>query len=227
MIITLPGQTFIQQRGNTGAPSSPCAGVAFPITVSAVTALTNLDLSYSGPKTITYSGPEVSPNGTAPVYTTAVTFTNGQASLLLTLLTKAETTTLTATDNQLKGLPSAPLTVTNGPASLLAFTSPSFVATAGLLFGGIIVQQQDALGNPVTANQAIPLTLSSTSTGTVTFTPNPVLIPQGSSLAVFTYQDTTAGRPWLKVQSKGLTEATQQIEVAPVREKNGTLFSFF
>jgi hypothetical protein len=45
--------------------------------LSAVTTMTNLDMSYSGDKTIRYSGPTNSPSGAPAVYTTAVNTRTG------------------------------------------------------------------------------------------------------------------------------------------------------
>ena len=53
-----------------------------------------------GSKTITFSGPALSPSGAAPSYPATLTFTNGLATLPAASVTlkKAESTTLTATD---------------------------------------------------------------------------------------------------------------------------------
>lgn len=63
--------------------------------------------SYTGSKTISYSGP----SGT-PTYTTGVSFTNGvSTTTLTTLLRKAETTTLTASGVGVTGFASSSLTI--------------------------------------------------------------------------------------------------------------------
>src|SRR5206468_7588941 len=87
------------------------------------------DTSYTGSKTITFSGPGTAPDGTsAPTYPASVTFTNGVGTASITLY-KAETTTLTATQGTITGA-SPSFTVTAGSAAKLAWTSIS-TASAG------------------------------------------------------------------------------------------------
>src|SRR5262249_6266341 len=76
------------------------------------------------------------------------------------------------------------------PATQLVFTSSPVTTAAGLASGAITVQRLDASGNPVTTDPPRTLTLASTSTGSVTFTPATAIIAQGSSSATFTYTDT-------------------------------------
>ena len=83
MIVTLPGGPY-------------SAGTAFNLTLSAVDVFNTVDATYAGVKTISYSGPGASPSSAAPVYTTAVTFANGQVASVPTTLKAAETTTITA-----------------------------------------------------------------------------------------------------------------------------------
>ena len=108
MIVTLAAQTFTSGSGNSGTVNGVTAGTPFTISkLTAVDALNNIVTSYSGPQTITYSGPANSPNGTVPIYTTAVTFANGQSTTTLTTtLFDAQTTTISATDGTLTGVPS-------------------------------------------------------------------------------------------------------------------------
>ena len=56
-------------------------------------------------------------------------------------------------------------------ASKLVFTTSAVTVTAGVGSGTITVQRQDSYGNPNSSDPAITLTLSSTSSGTVTFNP--------------------------------------------------------
>jgi fibronectin-binding autotransporter adhesin len=217
LLVTLPGQVYTntveQGSGNSGTSVPQVAGSPFDLELRAVDEFGAVDRTYAGEKTISYSGPSNGPNGTAPTYTTTATFANGTATTLATTLKKAETTTITATDGLLTGVASSPLTVTSGDSSRLVFMPPPFTVTAGFAYGGLTVERQDAFGNPVTTNQAITLTLSSTSTGTATFTPNPAQILQGSSQSSLIYWDDAVGSPWLRAQSAGLMDATQQVSV--------------
>ena len=108
MFVTLPNQTFTTGSGNSGAVANQTVATAFNISVlTAVDDSTNIATSYSGTKTISYSGPSGS-----PTYTTSVNFSAGQSTTTLaTTLNTAETTTITATDGSLTGVPSSSLTV--------------------------------------------------------------------------------------------------------------------
>ncbi len=124
LMVTLPGQTFAPVSGNSGTISSQTAGVAFDITLTVVDSGTNIVTSFPpGPYTVTYSGPDNSPSGTAPIYTTSVTFSGGQATLLPTTLFDAETTTITANVSGITGIASSNLTVNPSAATTIALTS--------------------------------------------------------------------------------------------------------
>ena len=90
-MVTLPGEAFTPDVGNSGTVSNQMAGHgAFNLTLYAVRAGdTVLDTNYSGTKTITYSGPATAPGGTAPSYTTNVTFINGVATNIATTLDRS------------------------------------------------------------------------------------------------------------------------------------------
>jgi fibronectin-binding autotransporter adhesin len=217
ILVTLPSQTYTNtvEQGyfNMGTVSEQVAGTPFNLELRAVDPHNAVDASYTGEKTISYSGPSNGLNGSTPTYVTTVTFVNGVATALATTLKRAEITTITATDGVLPGVASAPLTVRNGAASLLAFTSPPITVTAGFNSGLLTVQRQDACGNPVTSNQTVTVDLISTSGGSVSFTPDPVQILSGASQASFTYWDNEVGSPWLTAQITGLMDATQQVSV--------------
>jgi hypothetical protein len=179
LLVTLPGQVFTSGVGNTGVVSNQTAGVAFNLTLYAVGVGGNVrDLSYSGPKTITYSGPAMAPNGTAPIYTANVTFNNGAATGITTILTAAGTTTITAAavDGTANGVASSSLTVVAGPMAHygVSAASPQNATEAFPL----TVTAQDAFNNLVTTNSAMPVTLGS-STGHASFGSNPITLVNG------------------------------------------------
>ncbi|MEI6607825.1 MAG: glycine-rich domain-containing protein, partial [Verrucomicrobiota bacterium] len=95
-------------------------------------------------------------------------------------------------------------------ATQLIFTSTPVSTTAGVASAMITVQRQDGGGNPLAVDPSITVTLSSDSSGTKTFTPASLTIPNGSSSATFTYTDTKAGTPTLTAAYGGLTPAMQQ-----------------
>ncbi|MDP1713047.1 MAG: hypothetical protein Q8K86_11405, partial [Candidatus Nanopelagicaceae bacterium] len=138
LVLTLPGQTFTSGVGNSGTVTAQTAGTAFNIvSITATDANFNTVTSYSGSKTISYSGP-----GGTPTYTTTVNFTNGQSTTpLSTTLTKAETTTITASDGATTGPASSSLTVNAGAVSKLVLTLPGQTFTAGVGNSGTVTSQ--------------------------------------------------------------------------------------
>ena len=110
-------------------------------------------------------------------------------------------------------------TVVPGAATKLVFTTTAVTVTAGVASGTITVQRQDAFNNPNTADANRTVTLSSSSSGTVTFTPaSPLTIANGSSTTSFTYTDTKSGSPTITAASTSpstITSATQLETVNP------------
>jgi len=133
LFLTLPGQTFTNGVGNSGTVSNQTAGTPFNLVkLTATDKFTNVVTSYAGAKTISYTGP-----GGSPTYTTSVTFTNGRSSnTLATTLLKAETTTITATDGTLTGIPSSSLTVNPGAFAKLQLLMPGQRQRQGRHAGG-------------------------------------------------------------------------------------------
>jgi hypothetical protein len=128
---------------------------------------------------------------------------------------------LTATASGLTPYTLAEL-ITAASASQLGYTTPPQTITAGVISGTITVQQQDAYGNPVDVtgtDLALTVTSSNTSTGhfyesdgtTALTSPK---IGVGSNSTSFTYKDTLAGMPTLRVHATGLTDGTQVETVA-------------
>lgn len=132
LLTLLPGQTFTAGSGITGTATAQAAGTAFQISeLIATDQFFNVTTSYTGSKTIAYSGPTSCL--IAPAYTTAVSFNNGRSTTALaTTLSKAETTTITASDSSVSvtGPASSNLTVTVGAVSKLVVTLPGETFTA-------------------------------------------------------------------------------------------------
>jgi hypothetical protein len=88
-------------------PSEQEAGVAFNVTLTVTDEYGNLAKSYTGAKTIAWSGPSSSPNATAPEYptaATAVTFTEGVGTASSLKLSDAQSTTLKAKEGTIEGV---------------------------------------------------------------------------------------------------------------------------
>jgi hypothetical protein len=147
LVVTLPGQTFTSGTGNSGTVTAQTAGTAFNIiSITATDANFNTVTSYSGSKTISYTGP----TGT-PSYMTAVSFTSGQSTTTLaTTLTKAEATTITAGDGTITGPASSSLTVASASMNKFAFSLASPQTNAAAFTGTNTLTAQDTYGNTVT-----------------------------------------------------------------------------
>jgi hypothetical protein len=169
-------------------PSSVTAGVATSSTAVGLTAIKNgtTDSGYTG-STLSWSGANNSPSGTAPTLPTNPTWSGGQTTFGITLV-KAETETLTVTDGTRSGTFS-PITVNPTTASKLAWTSISttstgtpspnpclFTCTYSSGFGNsntwsANVSITDTFGNTVSnvgTGHNVTVTLGGTGNGTIT-----------------------------------------------------------
>ncbi len=143
-VVTTPPDTF----GISAIGASQNAGSA--ITIATITAQLyggGTDTTYTGVKTLTFTGPGTSVKGNAPSYPATVTFTNGVATNVSFTTYKAETTTLTATQGLITGTSNS-FTV-NGGATAGFTIDPVGTQTAGTAFGAT-VRTVDAYGNPAT-----------------------------------------------------------------------------
>jgi hypothetical protein len=104
-------------------PSEQEAGVTLNVTLTAIDEYGNPAKSYTGAKTLAWSGPSSSPNATAPEYpstATAVTFTEGVGTAASIKLSDAQTTTLKAKEGTIEGI-SGSFTVAAGEPERLAW----------------------------------------------------------------------------------------------------------
>lgn len=149
LVVTLPGQTFTDGVGNSGANSTITAGSSFVLTkISATDDYFNVDPTYTGAKTLAYAGPSNAPDTTPPSYTTSVSFTTGQSTTTLTTtLFKAESTTITVTQAGTLGYASGGFTVIPGSVAASSSISPVTVSAAT---------------SPVNSNIIVTLTLKDT-----------------------------------------------------------------
>ena len=155
LIVTLPNETFTSGSGNGGTVINQTAGTSFNITLTAVDGANHIDTLFTGSQTVGYSGPDNAPDNTPPIYTTTVTFTSGQAGSAATTLTKAETTTITASISGLTGVASSSLTV--APAAHSAFRiTPNGSPTAGSPYALTItaVDQYQNIATSVTGDHS-------------------------------------------------------------------------
>lgn len=128
-------------------PSSPTAGTQQTVTLTALDAYQNKAASYTGNKTLTWSGPGNAPSGQTPSYPSSVSFSNGAATATITLY-RAETTTLTASDSAISGT-SASFTVAAAATTQLNVPTPA-TQTAGTPFT-LTITAQDQYQNKTTS----------------------------------------------------------------------------
>jgi len=222
MLTVLPGQSAYDDSNCgsvAGAPDNQLAGNAFNLSRLVVTdQFGNIQQGYSGTQTISYSGPGIA-NGTPPVYTNSVSFTNGQSTTTLnTTLYRAESTTITATDGVLTGIASSSFNVIGGTATLMHVVLPgqAFVSGDGAIdspadqvldvpFLLTALVASDAWYNLTnfSGSHAITYTLSPPAGGS-TFT-SPVSFTAGVSTTTLSSIITVAGNYTLSASGGGLT----------------------
>ncbi len=141
----------------SAATTTPTAGAADNLTITALDSAGNTVTAYAGVKCLSFSGPNPSPNGTAPAYPdrgscapgqSAVTFSSGVATAPATLY-RAETASILVADGggHTNG---AGVSVTVSAAALASFAIPTPASqTAGVQFG-ISITARDAYGNTAT-----------------------------------------------------------------------------
>ena len=212
-----------QTTGFTGTTSNPTfivapgaatktAGTAFNTTITATTNGVTTDTSYSGVKTITFSGPTASPSGQAPTYPVSVTFASGIGTASIKLY-KVETATLAATDGTRSG--SASVTVAAGAGTQLGYTASTPPCSGGSVIvgnGGSFTSKvtvYDAYLNPAprVTSRTVTLTRSPAATGTLVPTSLTVLANTSVTSASFTFTLPVGNPPNTTVTaaSSGLT----------------------
>ncbi len=231
LVITLPGETFNEGSGNSGTPLAQTAGSTFDVTsIRATDQFFNTVTSYSGLKTIGYSGP----GGSSSSFSTSVNFTAGVSTTMLsTTLTKSEATTLTATDGGQFGHPSATLTVnpasftkmqillpgeTASPGSASGKTGTPSDQTAGTGFA-VTVNAVDAYWNLVTAAPAHTIALTSDDINAVM--PSPASLSSGT-VTFATVSLPTAGS--FTVTATNSTDGSKTADVSPSVTNNSGIF---
>jgi hypothetical protein len=204
----------------TPSSSTPNAGSAFTVTLTAQDAAGNTDTNYNGNHAVTWSGAATSPSGQAPSYPspnpTTVNFTNGVSTTTLSAtLYAAGANTLTGTAAAVSG--TANLTVAAGAASKLAWVpvSNTHGTLGGLCFftcsytsvGGsgttfkARIRLTDNFGNPVNAGSAFNVTVTK-SAGTFTGS-STVTIPAGGSQSTSGGDATASGEITFNSESGG------------------------
>jgi hypothetical protein len=215
----------------TTQPTSVAAGVATAGTAVVLTAIKNgaTDTTYTG-ATLTWSGASSSPIGDTPTLSSAPTWTSGQATFGITLVS-AQTATLTVTDGT-RSATFAPITVTAGAATYVAWTSVSspagvpspcfFTCTYASGFGNSqtwsatlsITDNEGNVVNNLGAGHTVVVTLGGSNKGTTNpSSPATIAIPSAgaaTSTTTLTYTSVAHGTytDTLTAASTGYTSAT-------------------
>lgn len=159
----------------SASTATPTAGTAFTVTLTA-RANAATDTSYSGAKTLTWSGGQTI-GSFGPSYQTAVTFTNGVGTATVTLY-KAGAQTLTVSDAN-AGAYTGSTSVTVGAATpRLAFSNCPATHPRNSSFTTTVTRTgNDPYGNP-TGTAAVTVTLAPSS-GNARFTTGTTTIANG------------------------------------------------
>jgi len=198
------------------AGSTQTAGSAFSVTLTAQDSWGNTPATLSGTKSVSFSGPASSPNGTAPAYPATVSFSGGTATASVTLK-DAQTTTITVGDTTdgLTGVASGNITVGPGSASSFSVATPA-TPTAGTSFGETVTAL-DTYGNTATGyTGSKTLTFSgpaSSPGGTAPSYPSSVTFATGvgtGSISLYDAQTTT-----LTASQGGVTGTSGSFTVGP------------
>ena len=203
---------------NVPTPGAQTAGTAFSLTVTALDQFQNRATSYTGSKTLTWSGPGGAPGTSAVPGYGATTFSSGAATLSITLV-KAETVALKATQGTITGT-SGTFTVSAGTASALAWATMSGGRTQGsCLFtctvtnvgnGGSVtatVMATDGYGNTATGFTG---TINLSTSGGSLSSPTVTISSSGTS-GPFTFTGQNGGGSWsdtVTASATGLVNAT-------------------
>ncbi len=152
VVTPTPGSAVSFSVTNPGAET---AGTAYSQTITALDTYGNTATSYTGSKSLVFSGASNSPNNTAPTVggtafgsATSVTFTNGVATPSVTL-TNAQPTAITATQGSITGT-STSITVNPGTAASLNLAATTSTPTAGS-GDNLTITALDSDGNTATS----------------------------------------------------------------------------
>lgn len=197
------------------ASTTPAAGAPDNLTTTALDAYGNTATSYTGSHSITFSGPEAGPNGTAASVSsssgtvvsvggaTALTFSSGVTTVSSSKngvfkAAKAGATTLAATDGTISTASALALTVGAGTAARYAWSAPTI--SAGTLGSPCLFTcTVTSLGNSGTFTAKVAVT---DSLGNVVSN-----LGSANSVAITATGGTITGSP-LTIATTGLAEST-------------------
>lgn len=185
----------------TPATTSPVAGTPFTVTLTAKNGAAT-DTTYSGSKTLTWDGGKTI-GAHSPVYPSPVTFTNGVATVSVTLHKAGPQTLSVADANFAAYAGSAGLTVVAATPALAFSTCPNPAPRNSSFTTTVTRTGTDPYGNPV-ATPAITVTLAP-STGSAKFTTATTTIANGALASASVTFNTPSGSGATAVLAAGAT----------------------
>ncbi|MGC8944015.1 MAG: hypothetical protein ACP5KX_07935, partial [Caldisericia bacterium] len=187
LVVTLPGQTFESGKGNSGTPTTQKAGDLFEIKIRACDNFNNVVTTYSGSKTITFSGPNCC-DSYKPKYNTSeancstteasesINFTNGLSEDISVILYKAETVSIHVTDGTYIG-DSSNFTLSGGALQYFGLQFPTIsTKIAGQSFP-LIIEARDGYCNPTKFTGTVDLSLVKSDYTPILPPPSPLMSP--------------------------------------------------
>jgi hypothetical protein len=200
----------------SAATTTPVAGAAnnLSVTAAALDAYGNTATSYTGDKSLTFSGAGISPNGTVPTVSdksgtpvnfgtaTTITFVAGSSTVTgssngVMKLYKAEVANVTVSDGAIGSAPALSLTVSAGPASGLCILSATS-CTGSTVSGGHSftftshVGLIDQYGNTATAASSVTISVAQSGQGSGMTTSGSMVILAGQSSTPGTFTGTAS-----------------------------------
>ena len=197
------------------APASTTAGSATSVSLSAVDAYGNAATSYSGGRTLGWSGPSKAPNGMAANFpANPVSFSSGAATVTV-ILFDAQSTALSVGDGSISGR-SGSIAVAPAGATQMSMHAPATAAAGGSF--KVSLSAYDAYLNLATAYAGKKtLTWSGPSSSPSGMAPsypaNPVSFSAGTATASVTLFDAQSVN--LSATDGGIAGVTTPIAVAP------------
>ena len=183
-VITLPGETFENGKGNIGTPLNQVAGESFQIRVRFCDAYDNVVNTWNGLYTLTFSGPNQAPDGTdpdfggdnTPPYSPNINFTNGVSDPINVILYKAETVSIHVESAPYSG-DSSNLTVNGATLNFFGMQFPVVgTKVAGQAFP-VIIGSYDQYQNPTKFTGTIDLSLVDAGYLPISPPPSPLMSP--------------------------------------------------
>jgi len=194
---------------------APRAGIAFPISISALDAQGAVVDGFEGSVALTDLTGSVSPAALGP-------FVLGRWQGLVVVPGLAGSDRLTARDPLGRTGSSASFDVVAGPVVSMAFADPPVTVAAGTCSPAVPLELHDALGNPALADVGVTVALQSAPPGLPFFTDSAcstptasVVVPAAASRAEFHFRGAAAGPVTLRAVPATLPSVTQTETVSP------------